>query len=73
RPAPAALKARLKASAASAVPAADPAPRPLSVFPRDALSVAGAAAALALIALLAGWNGVVTQQFDGGEVAGRRP
>jgi anti-sigma factor RsiW len=52
------------------------APRPtLNLWPRDFSGVAFAAAALALVALVIGWSGVPSQQFDKGDelAAGRTP
>lgn len=72
--APTAFKAKLLAAAKAQAPAAH-GPKiggTLSLFPRDAAGVAWAAAALALVALVAGWNGAPTQSFDAGdEIAGR--
>lgn len=75
RPAPSALKARLLSAAKKEAPA--PAgPKiggTLSLLPRDAFSIAVAAAALGLIALGLGWNGAPNQSFTPDELAGRMP
>lgn len=72
RPAPSALKAKLLAAAKAARPEPAAAVRPLSLLPRDAASVAAAAVALALVALVAGWNGAPNQSFYArDEIAGR--
>ena len=70
--APVSFKAKLAAAVKAERPTvAAPVPM-LSLFPRDAAGVAWAAAALALVALIAGWNGAPTQAFDAGdEIAGR--
>ncbi len=80
-PAPAAAPGKaatsaFKAKLAAVVKAERPAPaepaRALSLFPRDAAAVAFATAAVAVIALGLGWNGVPNQNYDGGdELAGR--
>lgn len=73
------FKARL-ASAMKAERAAAPSPRPvpkleLALWPRDFSGVALAAAALAVIAVVIGWSGTPSQQFDRGDelAAGRMP
>lgn len=75
--APAGLKARLLAAAKKETPVDEPRPKiggTLSLLPRDAFSVAVAAAALGLIALGLGWNGAPNQSFTAGEeLAGRMP
>ena len=47
----------------------------LNLWPRDFSGVAFAAAALALVAIVIGWSGVPSQQFDKGDelAAGRMP
>jgi len=68
------LAATLKAERAT--PGALPAPRlALNLWPRDLSGVAVAAAALALIAVMIGWSGAPSQQFDGGDelASGRMP
>jgi anti-sigma factor RsiW len=47
----------------------------LALWPRDLSGVALAAAALALIAVIIGWSGAPSQQFDRGDelAAGRMP
>lgn len=72
------FKARLAASlkAERRAPAPRPAPAPaLDLCPRDFSGVALAAAALALIAVVIGWSGAPSQQFDRGDelAAGRMP
>lgn len=72
------FKARLAASlkAERRTPEPRPAPAPaLDLWPRDFSGVAVAAAALALIAVVIGWSGAPSQQFDRGDelAAGRMP
>jgi len=47
----------------------------LNLWPRDFSGVAFAAAALALVAIVIGWSGVPSQQYDRGDelAAGRMP
>ena len=70
----------LKARLAAAMKAASKAPErrtearlELDLWPRDLSGVAVAAAALALIAVVIGWSGAPSQQYDqGDELAARR-
>lgn len=71
------FKARL-ASALKTASKAAPAPQPrleLNLWPRDFSAVAFAAAALALIAIVLGWSGAPSQQYERGDelAAGRTP
>ncbi len=66
----ASLKAERKAPEKQAVAKLE-----LALWPRDLSGVAVAAAALALIAVIIGWSGAPSQQFDRGDelAAGRMP
>lgn len=68
------LAAALKAGRAEAAPRPAPAPA-LNLWPRDLTGVAVAAFALALVAVVIGWSGAPSQQFDRGDelAAGRVP
>lgn len=78
----AALPGDFKARLAAAMKAERAAPGPLpaaqltlNLWPADLSGVAVAAAALALIAVMIGWSGAPSQQYDGGDelAAGRMP
>jgi predicted anti-sigma-YlaC factor YlaD len=72
------FKARLAAAMKAGRKAPEPRSRPkleLNLWPRDFSGVAVAAAALALIAVIIGWSGAPSQQYDRGDelAAGRMP
>jgi anti-sigma factor RsiW len=66
----AALKAETRASKKGDAPKLE-----LNLWPRDLSGVAAAAAALVLIAVVIGWSGAPSQQYDRGDelAAGRVP
>lgn len=66
----AAMKAERKSPEKNAAPKLE-----LNLWPRDLSGVAVTAAALALIAVVIGWSGVPSQQYDHGDelAAGRTP